>query len=144
MPGRVKFALTAFALLAVSQTASAAGLDGPYRGTLVCEKMRNTPFQMRLPLDIVVTGKTALAVRPIINPDTNQAVGTEIGTSAVGDDGAVRFSSSWKSPRGNFIGDYAGTITEHGGTLIGTQSWTLPNGGQVLRHCTAAFVQARN
>ena len=55
------------ALLAAPGLAAAETFDGAYRGMIVCEKLHTSPFMLRAPFDIVITGKSVVAARPIFN-----------------------------------------------------------------------------
>ena len=136
----IGFALVS--LVAVSRVAAAEALDGAYRGMIVCEKMKNGAGELRAPLDITISGKTALAARPVFNLRGYRVVGSEIATGTVADDGSVKFSSNWSGSGAAYQGSYGGVITAKGGTLTGMQAWTTRDGKQE-RACTAAFVQSR-
>jgi len=129
-------------LVAVSRVAAAEALDGAYRGMIVCEKMKNSQFQLRAPLDITISGKTALAARPIFNLRGDRVVGSEIATGTVADDGSIKFNSNWNGGGTLYQGNYGGVVTAKGGTFTGTQAWTTRDGPQE-RTCTAAFVQSK-
>jgi hypothetical protein len=125
--------------ISMSSIAVADSFDGTYRGMIVCEKLKTSQFILEAPLDITITGKTAIAARPIFNLKGDRVVGSEIATGTVADDGTIKLSSNWKSGS-SFQGSYGGLITGKGGTLTGTQVWTMPEGEQ-KRACTAAMVQ---
>ena len=127
----------------VPASAAADQLDGAYRGMIVCEKLQTSQFMLRAPLDITISGKTAIAARPIFNRLGTRVVGSEIATGTVGDDGAIKLSSNWKAGGASYQGSYGGTLTGKGGTLTGTQAWTMPE-GQQSRACTAAVIQTRS
>ena len=136
----VAAALAIGALVFSSHAAMADTRDGAYRGMIVCEKLKNSPFSLRAPLDITVNGKAAIAVRPIFNVRGTQVVASEIATGNIADDGSIKFISNWHGGAASFEGSYSGVIGDKTGTLAGTQSWTTA-GGKELRNCTAAFVQ---
>lgn len=127
-------------LVIASQATPAQARDGAYRGTIVCEKLKNSPFILRAPLDITVSGKAVIAVRPIFNVRGTQVVASEIATGNMADDGSIKFMSNWHGGAASFEGSYSGVIGDKTGTLAGTQSWTTA-GGKELRNCSAAFVQ---
>jgi len=120
--------------------AAADGFDGAYRGTIVCEKLNTAQFMLRAPFDVLITGKTALAARPIFNLKGTLVVGSEIASGTVADDGTIKLSSSWKAGGSSYQGIYSGVLTEKSGTLTGTQAWTMPE-GQQTRTCTVAVVR---
>jgi hypothetical protein len=137
-------AAVAIATLAfVSQAAMAEVRDGAYRGMIVCEKLKNSPFILRAPLDISVSGKAVIAVRPIFNIRGTRVVASEIATGTVADDGSIKFSSNWHGGGTSFEGSYSGVIGDKSGTLIGMQNWTTA-AGKETRNCSAAFVQVRS
>ncbi|HEX5210609.1 MAG TPA: hypothetical protein VFW22_02590 [Pseudolabrys sp.] len=127
----------------VPTSAGADQLDGAYRGMIVCEKLQTSQFMLRAPLDITISGKNAIAARPIFNRLGTRVVGSEIATGTVGDDGAIKLSSNWKAGGASYQGSYGGMLTGKGGTLTGTQAWTMPE-GQQSRACTAAVIQTRS
>ncbi len=140
--GRV-IGLAIVAAACVSNAARADTLDGAYRGMIVCEKIKNSKFMLQAPLDITVAGKTVTAARPIFNIPGNRVVASEIASGTLGDDGRVTLSSNWHGAASSFQGSYSGVITEKGGTLTGTQDWTMAEGKQ-LRACSVAVVQSRS
>lgn len=142
MPFRTAIVVLAFVAL-VPASATADQLDGAYRGMIVCEKLQTSQFMLRAPLDITISGKNAIAARPIFNRLGTRVVGSEIATGTVGDDGTIKLSSNWKAGGASYQGNYGGTLTGKGGTLIGTQAWSMPE-GQQSRSCTAAVVQTKS
>jgi hypothetical protein len=123
--------------------AAAEPLDGTYRGMIVCEKLNTTQFMLRAPFDIMIAGKTVIAARPVFNRRGTLVVASEIATGTVGDDGTIKLVSNWKAGGSSYQGNYGGTLTDKGGTLTGTQAWTMPE-GQQTRNCTAAVVQTKS
>jgi hypothetical protein len=124
----------------MSHPAAADGLDGTYRGTLVCDKLNITQFMLRAPFDLIITGKNAVAARPVFNLKGTFVVGSEIATGSVAGDGTIKLNSNWKAGGSSYQGNYGGVLTEKSGTLTGTQAWTMPE-GQQTRTCTAALVR---
>ena len=124
----------------MSHLAAADGFDGTYRGMLVCEKLNTTQFMLRAPFDVIITGKNAVAARPVFNLKGTLVVGSEIATGTIADDGTIKLSSNWKAGGSSYQGSYSGVLTEKSGTLTGTQAWTMPE-GQQIRTCTAALVR---
>ncbi|MGA8610180.1 MAG: hypothetical protein WB760_00405 [Xanthobacteraceae bacterium] len=53
-------------------------------------------------------------------------------------------TSTWEDGGGGFTGDYSGTVTPSGGTLIGAETWRAPDGLIQTRTCTAALVPVRD
>ena len=107
---------------------------------IVCEKLNTTQFMLRAPFDVIITGKNAVAARPIFNLKGTLVVGSEIATGTVADDGTIKLSSNWKAGGWSYQGNYTGVLTEKSGTLTGAQAWTMPEGNQ-SRSCTAALVR---
>ncbi len=126
-------------LTSMSQAALAEGRDGAYRGTIVCEKLKNSQFILRAPLDVTISGKSVVAARPVFNLPGTLVVASEIATGSIADDGTIKFNSTWHGGGSSFEGSYSGTITEKTGTLTGTQNWTTATGKET-RNCTAAIV----
>lgn len=135
--------LALVSLVSASAIAAAESLDGAYRGMIVCEKLQTSQFMLRAPFDIIVTGKTAIAARPIFNLRGTLVVGSEIATGTVGEDGTIKLTSAWKAGGSSYQGSYGGVLSDKGGTLTGTQAWTMPQ-GQQTRNCTGAVVQTRS
>jgi hypothetical protein len=139
----VTIGLAFSAFILASGLAAADSLDGMYRGTIVCEKLQTSQFMLRAPLDIMITGKTAVAARPIFNLKGTLVVGSEIATGTVADDGTITLSSNWKGGGSSYQGSYGGTLKGKGSTLTGTQAWTMPE-CQQTRACTATVVQTKS
>ncbi len=131
------------ALVWIPGLAAADTLDGAYRGMIVCEKLQTSQFMLRAPFDLMINGKTAIAARPIFNLKGTLVVGSEIATGTVADDGSIKLSSTWKAGGSSYQGSYGGTLNGKGGTLTGTQAWTMPE-GQQSRNCTAAVIQTKS
>lgn len=138
------FGLALAASVATAGLAAAETFDGAYRGMIVCEKLQTSPFMLRAPFDITIAGKSVVAARPIFNQNGTRVVGSEIATGTVGDDGKVELVSNWKGGRSSYQGNYGGTLTGKGGTLTGTQAWTMPEGQQQSRTCTLAVIQTKS
>ena len=137
------FGLAIVAFASAAGMAAADALDGAYRGMIVCEKLQTSQFMLRAPFDIMINGKTAVAARPIFNLKGTLVVGSEIATGTVADDGTIKLSSTWKAGGSSYQGSYGGVLTGKGGTLTGTQAWTMPQ-GQQTRNCTAAVIQTKS
>jgi hypothetical protein len=132
--------LIALAASLFATTASAQSLEGPYRGTLVCEKLKMAAFMLRAPLDLIIRGNEAIFARPIFGADGVRVAGTELATGTLGSDGKLHATAVWEDGGSGFTGDYGGTLSPAGGTLTGTETWHLPNGMTETRSCTAALV----
>lgn len=132
--------LVVVSLAMMSTVAMAEGRDVSYRGTIVCEKLKNSQFMLRAPLDITISGKTVVAARPVFNLPGTLVVATEIATGTLADDGTINFNSSWRGGASSFEGSYKGTIVDKTGTITGTQDWTTVTGKET-RNCSAAIVQ---
>ena len=105
------------------QTPPAQSLDGAYRGTLVCEKVKGLPGILRVPLDMSVHAGNVQFARPTFNLKGTRVTGSELGSGTVETDGKLHLASAWVFGNIGFEGDYAGTLTGSGGTLSGKQSW---------------------
>lgn len=133
-----------FAVAAYAQGAAPAvtppSLDGHYQGTLVCERMPNTPGTLRAPLDIMISGTDARFARPMFTLDDSRVTGSEMATGTLGSDGKVQFASRGENINATYQASYSGTISLAGGTLSGSQTFSTP-GGTRVRACHAAFVK---
>jgi hypothetical protein len=129
---------------AQQQSTQQPSVEGAYRGGIVCEQLAGTAGILRGPLDIMVSGTTVVAARPIFNRDGTRVVGSEIATGTVNSDGTLHLSSSWTTARASFKGTYSGTLNAKGGTFAGTEEWTRsPNyGGNASRTCYGGYVRA--
>jgi hypothetical protein len=137
------FILSALAVgSALSTSAEAQTLDGAYRGTIVCEKIKATPDMLRAPLDLAVRGGNVAFARPTFNLDGTRVTGSELGTGTVDNDGKIHLTSAWFRAGVSLQADYSGTLTAAGGTLSGKQSWRGPQDNTGSRNCTAALVPA--
>ncbi len=141
LTGRFLAFVLVSAATSLSATARADTLDGAYRGTIVCDKLKQAPDILRAPFDMIVTGTTAIFARPVFNRIGTLVVGTELGTGSVDENGTVTLKSAWSLGRGSYQGTYTGTIKGRTGTLAGTQAWKIPDTGEETRNCTIAFAQ---
>lgn len=141
---RASITAIGLAIVALASACGAVAAD-PFDGSsmIVCEKLQTSPNMLRAPLDITIAGKTVIAARLIFNRTGTLVVGSEIATGTVGDDGTIKLISNWKSGRSSYQGSYGGTLSAKGGTLTGTQAWTMPD-GQQSHTCTAAVVQTKS
>jgi hypothetical protein len=130
-----------------AQAAPEAGsqsASGRLRGMMVCERVAqaaNTDV-LHVPLDMVVRGNSVEFARPTFNPDGTRVTGSELGSGTLDPDGKVHLTSEWGFRRFSLQGDYSGTLSSHGGTLAGTQTWHGPNGIAGSRTCYLAVVPA--
>jgi hypothetical protein len=129
---------------AQQQPAQQQTVEGGYRGSMVCEHLPGTLGILRAPLDIIVSGTTVVAARPIFNRDGSRVVGSEIATGTVNSDGTLHLSSSWAAGGGSFNGTYSGTLNATGGTLTGTEAWVRSPefGGNATRTCYGAYIRS--
>jgi hypothetical protein len=143
MASRV-FAVTALAVGSlVSANASAQALEGKFRGMYVCEKLPTTRDILRAPLDLVIDGGNVQFARPLFNLDGTRVVGSELGRGTINGDGDLHLTSEWSYLGITAQGDYSGTLKSTGGTLVGTQTWSGPEGTvPISRTCTAALMPA--
>lgn len=132
--------LTALAASLFASTASAQSLDGPFRGMLVCGKLKPAANMLRAPLDLVIRGNEVIFGRPIFGTDGSRVVGTELASGTLGSDGKLHVTAIWEDGGWGFTGDYGGTLSPAGGTLTGTEIWHAPNSMTETRSCTAALV----
>ncbi len=125
------------------QSVQQQSFEGAYRGSIVCEHLAGTAGILLAPLDIIVSGTTAVAARPIFNRDGTRVVGSEIATGTVNPDGTMHLTSSWAAAGASFQGTYNGTLNATGGTFTGTEAWTRSpaNGGNATRTCYGAYVR---
>ena len=117
-------------------------LDGAYRGTIVCERIKATPGILRVPLDLAVRGGNVQFARPTFNLKGTRVTGSELGSGTIDADGKLHLTSSWVFGNIGFQGDYSGTLSASGGTFSGRQSWRGPDGLDGSRACHAALVPA--
>ena len=116
--------------------------DGAYRGSYVCEKTQATRNILRVPIDLLVTGKEIRFGRPLFDLRGTRVTGTELASGTVDDAGKLHMASDYVVLGFAVHGDYEGTIGAHGGTFTGTQSWQWPDGRRGGRTCVAALVPA--
>ena len=93
-PATHAFSAAAMTLL-FAATASAESLDGAYRGSYVCEKTQATQNILRVPLDVVVTGKDVRFGRPLFNLRGTRVTGTELASGTVDDAGKLHLTSDY-------------------------------------------------
>lgn len=146
------YRMVVFTALAVASVASAApvsadpqpvqALDGAYRGTIVCEKIKAASGILRAPLDVSVRGSNVQFARPTFNLKGTRVTGSELGSGTVDADGKLHLTSSWVFGNIALQGDYSGALSASGGTFSGTQSWHGPDGVNGSRACHAALVPA--
>jgi hypothetical protein len=143
MASRV-FAVAALAVGSlISANASAQALEGKFRGMYVCEKLPTTRDILRAPLDLVIDRGNVQFARPLFNLDGTRVVGSELGRGTINGDGDLHLTSEWSYLGITAQGDYSGTLKSTGGTLVGTQTWSGPDGTvPISRTCTAALVPA--
>jgi hypothetical protein len=109
----------------------------------VCEKLPTTRDILRAPLDLVIDGGNVQFARPLFNLDGTRVVGSELGRGTINGEGDLHLTSEWSYLGITAQGDYSGTLKSTGGTLVGTQTWSGPDGTvPISRTCTAALVPA--
>lgn len=133
-------------LLLATTTALAAptnehAVQGPYRGTYVCQTKAGVPGIFRIPIDLVIRNGNVEFSRPLLNWNGTRVVGNEMASGTIDGDGKVHLTSMWFNGRALFHADYSGMLTPSGGTFMGTQTWHGPRGLNGSRTCAAAFVQ---
>jgi hypothetical protein len=108
----------------------------------VCEKAPLAADILRVPLDFTVKNGNVQFARPLFSLNGQRVLGSELGSGTVDQDGKIHVVSSYSLRGVTYQGDYSGMLTASAGTLIGTQSWVVPNGGSGSRTCVAAVVPA--
>jgi hypothetical protein len=140
------FAFAAFTVVSTAPVRAdpqpAPVLDGAYRGTIVCERIKATPGILRVPLDLAVRGGNVQFARPTFNVKGTRVTGSELGSGTIDTGGKLHLTSAWVFGSIGFQGDYSGTLSASGGTFSGTQSWRGPDGMNGSRACNAALVPA--
>jgi hypothetical protein len=127
----------------VSGNASGQAVEGKFRGMYVCERLPTTRDTLRAPLDLEVKGESAHFARPLYNLDGSRVVGNELAGSKIDANGRLHLTSRWSYLGNTSNAEYSGTLTPTGGTLLGTQTWTGPGGGEPVRRTrTVAVVPA--
>jgi hypothetical protein len=127
---------------AQAPSSSTPAVANAYRGTIVCERAPGAVDILRVPLDLAVRGDTIQFARPLFNPRGTRVLGSELGAGSIDGGGKAHLTSTW-DVRGIVVhGDYSGTLTPHGGTLTGTQSWRLRDGDAHSRVCQIALAPA--
>lgn len=134
-------AATSLAAPSLVPTSSEQAAQGPYRGTYVCQSMIGGVGILRIPIDLVIRNGNVEFARPLLNGNGTRVVGNEMASGTIDGDGKVHLTSAWSNGGIMFRGDYSGTLTPSGGTLMGTQTWHSPRGLNGSRTCTAAVVQ---
>lgn len=129
--------------LFLAASIDAHAFEAKFRGMYICSKLPTTRDVLRVPIDVSVHDNTVQFARPLFNLDGKRVVGTELAAGTMEGDGTLHLSSEW-SFLGNLAkANYTGRLTPAGGTLIGSQDWTGPDGANPLkRACAAAFVPA--
>ena len=130
----------AAACVAAATSAHAEGFEGTYRGSFVCEKLKQGPDMLRAPFDMSISGKTVVFARPVFNRNGSRVVGSELATGSVEENGTLQVKSEWTAAGFGYQGSYSGAINGKVGTLTGTQAWKT-RGGTETRNCTVAFAQ---
>jgi len=132
-----------FLLLAATPALAAPSSDqavqGPYRGTYVCQAAGQRI--LRAPIDLVIRNGNVEFARPLLNWNGTRIIGNEMASGTTEPDSRVHLTSTWYNGGVIFHADYSGTLTPSGGTLMGTQTWHSPRGLNGSRTCTAALVQ---
>ncbi len=99
------FKAIGLAIVTLACITNAARVDSPngvYRGTVVCEKLKNSQFILRAPMDIVINGNAVIATRPLFNLSGTLVVAREIATGTVAGDGSINFNSTWHGGGSSF------------------------------------------
>ena len=106
----------AILIFAAMSYPAAAGFDGAYRGGIVCEKLKTAQFMLRAPFDLIITGASAVAARPIFNLKGTLVVGSEIATGTVTDERERGRALDSKSAS---LAGFSGVILSVNGLLAG-------------------------
>jgi hypothetical protein len=137
-----RFKIAALVSLA-SICARAQAVEGKFTGMYVCGKLPMTRNILRAPIDLLIKGENVRFARPLFNLDGSHVVGTEMADGTINSDGQLHLTSEWSFLGNTAKGEYSGSLTNTGGTLTGTQTWTGAQGAApVLRTCTVALVSA--
>lgn len=126
-------------LFDTTANANAQSVQGAFRGTLVCEKLKTAVNILRAPLDVIVRGNAVVFARPIFNANGTLVVGSELAFGSIETDGKVHVTATWVNGVAGFLADYSGTLTPSGGTLMGTENWHVRDMTK-SRTCAAALV----
>jgi hypothetical protein len=142
---RVRLAVSVLAasasfFVASPMRAHAEGVEGTYRGSFVCEKLKQGTDMLRAPFDMNISGKTVVFARPVFNRNGTRVVGSELATGTIEDNGTLQVKSEWTAAGFGYQGSYNGAINGKVGTLTGTQAWKTRSGTET-RNCTVAFAQ---
>lgn len=133
--------LTTTMVLTLAAAVDAYALEGKFRGMYVCSKLPTTRDMLSAPIDLLVHDNAVQFARPLFNLNGDRVVGTELAAGTIDGDGTLHLASEWSYLGNTAKADYTGTLAATGGTLIGSQSWTGPDGGTPLsRPCAAALV----
>jgi hypothetical protein len=97
---------------------------------------------LHVPLDLAIRGSEVQFARPLFNLRGTRVVGSELGVGTTDPDGKVHLTSAWVFRGVAMKGDYSGTLTPAGGTLVGTQTWHGRDSIHGSRTCAAALVAA--
>jgi len=124
---------------ALAAPSSEQAVQGPYRGTYVCQGAGQRI--LRVPIDLVIRNGTVEFARPLLNWNGTRVIGNEMASGTTEPDSKIHLTSTWYNGGAIFHADYSGTLTPTGGTLMGTQTWHSPRGLNGSRTCTAALVQ---
>jgi hypothetical protein len=118
---------------------ASASLDGGYKGMLVCAQFPEQRDVLRVPLDVMIEGKTVRFSRPI-ESGAGGTVGNEMAEGILDGDKS-QLSSAGANYGACFEGRYDLVVAAGAGTLTGVQSWTI-KGVTKTRPCTGAFVKS--
>lgn len=122
--------------------AAAETPDGTWRGEMNCAKLSFTKGSQKVPVEVVVSGRSVTLARKVWNQDNSSVVGTEEGSGEVDANGEIKISSVWKStgatPRFAFTASYLGRLQIDVGSHSGTQVWTF-DGRTENRVCSVSL-----
>jgi len=103
--------------------------------------MTRAPGILRIPIDLVIRNGNVEFARPLLNWNGTRVIGNEMASGTIDPDGKVHLTSTWYNGGLIFHADYSGTLTQSGGTFMGTQTWHSVRGLSGSRTCSAALVQ---
>jgi hypothetical protein len=136
-------ALAATSLLTLGASAQdTQAVKGPFRGTMVCEKMPASPDILRVPFDLKVDNSDVQYARPVFDWNGRRVLASELGNGTIDSGGKVHLAASWTIGGVDYRAEYDGTLTAKGGTRVGTQSWRGGRGDGSSRTCAIAVVPA--
>jgi hypothetical protein len=117
-------------------------IEGTWKGEMSCAKLTFTKGPQKVPIEVMISGRSATFSRKVWNQDSSAVVGTEEGTGEVSPAGAIKLDSEWRSAGAiaqyTFKASYTGHLKRGVGSLSGTQEWKF-NGKTENRPCSISL-----